>query len=149
MNVSAITTKDYENIANCKLCENKANSKPNKANLQNARMNLNFYSTKDYENKSNCSLAENKPNTKPIQTQTNPTCSELACPERSRRVEPISKAKLKPYKLELIMRIWCYKSTIALTFARNSLIILGTRCLLNLVSPILRYETAFIEKGDK
>jgi len=72
MNVSAITTKDYENIANCKLCENKANSKPNKANLQNARMNLNFYSTKDYENKSNCSLAENKPNTKPIQTQTNP-----------------------------------------------------------------------------
>jgi len=31
--------------------------------------------------------------TKPKQTQSNPTCSELACPELAEGVEPISKAK--------------------------------------------------------
>ena len=85
MNVNKVLTRDYENIANFKLGENKANTKPNKANFRKAKMNVNFYSTKDYENISNRSLAENKPNTNPIQTQSNPTCSEL--------VEPISKAK--------------------------------------------------------
>jgi len=60
-----------------KLSTNYDSIMQNKANLQNARMNLNFYSTKDYENKSNCSLAENKPNTKPIQTQTKPISPAL------------------------------------------------------------------------
>jgi len=32
MNVTSLITVDYENIANCKLCENKPNSKPIKAN---------------------------------------------------------------------------------------------------------------------
>jgi hypothetical protein len=48
-------------------------------------MNVNKVLTRDYENKSNWALFENKANTKPIQTQTKPTCSELACPDRSRR----------------------------------------------------------------
>ena len=78
MNVTKVLTRDYGNISNCKLCENKANTKPNKANLPDDQMNVNFYSTKDYENKSNYSLAENKPNTKPIQTQTKPI-SDYPC----------------------------------------------------------------------
>ena len=32
MNVTKVLTRDYGNISNCKLCENKANTKPNKAN---------------------------------------------------------------------------------------------------------------------
>jgi len=72
MNVTKVLTNEYENIANCKLGENKPNTKPNKANLPDDQMNVNNVNkvlTKDYENISNCTLAENKANTKPIQTQ--------------------------------------------------------------------------------
>ena len=72
MNVNVLYTKDYENISNCKLCENKANSKPNKANLPDDQMNVSSFLTKEYENISNCKLCENKANTKPKQTQSNP-----------------------------------------------------------------------------
>ena len=60
-------------------------------------MKLNFYSTRDYEN-------QGRLRTQGKQTQSNPTCSELACPEGTRRVEPvegvepISKAKKSPLK---------------------------------------------------
>jgi len=81
MNVNKVLTKHYENIANFKLCENKANSKPNKANFRKAAMFVTTFLTKDYENISNCSLAENKPNTNPIQTQTKPTCRGVASGE--------------------------------------------------------------------
>ncbi|HUS74082.1 MAG TPA: hypothetical protein VMY06_13565 [Sedimentisphaerales bacterium] len=77
MNVNKVLTRDYENTSNCKLCENKANTKPNKANLPDDQMNVNKVLTKDYENKSNCSLAENKPNTKPIQSQYKPKQSQF------------------------------------------------------------------------
>ena len=40
MNVNKVITKDYENIANCKLCENKANTKPNKANTNPNKANF-------------------------------------------------------------------------------------------------------------
>jgi len=50
MNANSIITVDYENIANCKLCENKPNTNPIKPNFRKAKMKLNFYSTKDYEN---------------------------------------------------------------------------------------------------
>jgi len=79
MNVNKVLTRDYENIANFKLCENKANSKPIKANLPNAQMNVNKALTKDYENKSNWALFENKPNSKPIQTQTKPISKAKKC----------------------------------------------------------------------
>ena len=72
MNVNKVLTKDYGNISNCKLCENKANTKPIKANLLNAQMNINKILTKDYENKRLGRLRENKANTNPIQTQTKP-----------------------------------------------------------------------------
>ena len=66
MNVNKVLTKDYENMSNWAICENKPNTNPNKANLLKAKMNVNFYSTKDYENISNWTLFENKPNTNPI-----------------------------------------------------------------------------------
>ncbi len=50
-------------------------------------MNIKSFHIVDYENISNWKLGENKANTKLIQTQTNPTCSEL--------VEPISNVTLK------------------------------------------------------
>ena len=64
MNVNTAITKDYENIANWTLGENKPNSKPIKANQ-----------------------TQNKPKTKPKQTQTNPIskgipillCGALSC----------------------------------------------------------------------
>ena len=69
LNVNKVLTRDYENIANCSLGENKANSKPNKANLPDDQMNVNNVNkvlTKDYENTSNWALDQNKPNTNPI-----------------------------------------------------------------------------------
>jgi len=79
MNVNKVLTKDYGNISNCKLCENKANTKPikansnpNKANFTDAQMNVNKVLTKDYENEQLRRRGENKANTNPIQTQTKP-----------------------------------------------------------------------------
>jgi hypothetical protein len=88
----------------------------NKANLLNTQMNVNKVLTKGYENKRLRRASKTNPikaKTNPIQTQfipteggpkpkqsqSNPTCpersrrvcSELACPERGRGVEPISK----------------------------------------------------------
>jgi len=72
MNVNKVLTRNYEKKTLSGSGKNKANSKPNKANLRKAKMNVSFYSTKDYENISNCSLFENKANSNPIQTQTKP-----------------------------------------------------------------------------
>jgi len=93
MNVTSFITKDYENKSNWKLGENKANTKPIypyrrgiKANTnpisEKPKMKLNSYSTKDYEN-------EPRLRTPAKQTQSNPTCSELACTELGRSVERI------------------------------------------------------------
>jgi len=54
MNVTSSITVDYENIANCKLCENKPNSKPIKANTKPIKANKMPKQT------------QYKPNTKPI-----------------------------------------------------------------------------------
>ena len=58
----------------------------NKPNFRNAQMNVNTVITKDYEDFRLRRRLENKPNSNPIQnqskpkqTQSNPTCSELAC----------------------------------------------------------------------
>ncbi|GAF91873.1 unnamed protein product, partial [marine sediment metagenome] len=47
-----------------------------------AKMNVSSVKTKDYEKNDIFSVPQNKANSKPIQSQSNPTCSEL--------VEPIS-----------------------------------------------------------
>ncbi|MFB0524765.1 MAG: hypothetical protein ACETVZ_04450, partial [Phycisphaerae bacterium] len=66
MNVTVFYTKDYENNSNCKLCENKANTKPIKANLLNAQMNVNKVLTKDYENEPRCPAPGKQTQSKPI-----------------------------------------------------------------------------------
>ncbi len=66
MNVSSVKTKEYENISNWTLGENKPKTNPIKANLLNAQMNVNKVLTKDYENISNWTLGENETKTNPI-----------------------------------------------------------------------------------
>ena len=72
MNVSIFSKMDYENKSNWTLDENKPNSKPNKANLKRAKMNVNSLITKDYRKNDAFAVPENKPNSNPIQTQTKP-----------------------------------------------------------------------------
>jgi len=57
----------------------------NKPNFREAQMNVTSVKTMNYEQ-----ITMNNANKK--QTQSNPTCSELACGEQGRTVEPISKA---------------------------------------------------------
>ncbi len=66
MNVKSFLAVDYENISNWTLGENKANTKPIKANFRKAAMFLNFYSTKDYERNDIFAVPENKANSNPI-----------------------------------------------------------------------------------
>ena len=65
MNVTSFYTVDYQNIANCKLGENKPNTNPIKPNFRKAQMNLSSVIRKDYENELLRRLSENKPNTNP------------------------------------------------------------------------------------
>jgi hypothetical protein len=46
-----------------------------------------------YKNETLGQRGKKEPKTNPIKANTKPTCSELACPELSRKVEPISGAK--------------------------------------------------------
>jgi hypothetical protein len=81
----------------------------NKPNFRKSQMNVTDLLTRDYEKKGTWSSGKNKPNFHPKnqlppqkQTQpvlsfvevSNPTCSELACTERSRRVEPVEVSNL-------------------------------------------------------
>ncbi|MGB2806545.1 MAG: hypothetical protein WBC22_02305 [Sedimentisphaerales bacterium] len=81
LNVNKVLTGDYEKRTLSERGEKQSQTKPIKANLQNTQMNVTVSYTTNYEN--NAISGPGKTN--PIQTQTNPTCSEL--------VEPISKAK--------------------------------------------------------
>jgi len=65
MNVSTILTREYENIANWKLGENKPNTNPIKPNFLRDKTNANLFVEKDYENKPRFRVPTK-------QTQTNP-----------------------------------------------------------------------------
>jgi len=84
MNVSPYNTKDYENIANWTLGQNKPNSKPIQTQsnpilsaVGGLQMSVNIYCTEDYENKWLRRVRKNKPNTNPIQTQSKPVLSAV------------------------------------------------------------------------
>ena len=62
MNVSIFIKMDYEHKSNWTLGQNKANSNPNKPNLQKAKMNVNLTLTKDYRKNDDFSVLINKPN---------------------------------------------------------------------------------------
>ena len=107
MNVTDLLTRNYDQMDTWSIGKNEPKTNPNEPKFKKAKMNVNKVSTKEYEKKLNWALYENEPNSNPIsakkmpkqiqyKTITNPTCSELscpACPERSRRVDSVSKAK--------------------------------------------------------
>jgi len=66
MNVKSYNTKDYENIANWTIGENKPNSNPIKPNFRKAQMNVNLTLTKDYRKKDDFAVQKNKAKTNPI-----------------------------------------------------------------------------------
>ena len=89
MNLTSVKTMNYEQIT-----MNNPNEKQtqNKANLLAALINVSSAKTTNYEQ-----ITMNNANEK--QTQTNPTCSELACPERSRRGRIYFNTKIAGLKL--------------------------------------------------
>jgi len=62
MNVNPYITKEYENISDWTLGQNKPNSNPNKPNFKKAQMNVNLTLTKDYRKKDDFVVRINKPN---------------------------------------------------------------------------------------
>jgi hypothetical protein len=81
----------------------------NKANLLDTQMNVSSCFTINYEQK--VMNYENKNKAK--QTQPNPTCSELACTERGRSVEPIANQpphfSKKPSKTPIFLKNYLKK----------------------------------------
>ncbi len=62
MNVNFYSTKDYKNLSDWTIGENKPNSNPIKPNFQKAKMNVNSFITKDYRKKDDFVVRINKPN---------------------------------------------------------------------------------------
>ena len=66
----------YSLLSSLYICRESSTNSPlfmqNKANLLDARMNVNYYITKTYENNLCSGLLENKPNSKPIKAKTKP-----------------------------------------------------------------------------
>jgi len=62
MNLNIYNTRNYKNIANWTLGQNKPNSNPNKPNFQKAKMNVKLTLTKDYRKKDAFTVRINKPN---------------------------------------------------------------------------------------
>jgi len=107
----------------------------NKPNLPNAQINVSTAITKEYKSVRLCRSAENKPNSNPIQTQfkanskpiqsqfkanqtqSNPTCSELARTEQGRSVEPISNQHRKAIPQFLLLPFYFLLASI---FPQNS-----------------------------
>jgi len=86
MNVTNLLTVNYEKKTLGERRKNKANTKPiqsqTKPISEKPKTNVTYLLIKSYEQLTmNNELIKTNPN-KP---KTNPTCSELACPERSRR----------------------------------------------------------------
>jgi len=88
MNLSGYKIKDCENKSPLWATGKQTQSKPiqsqYKPNSRKAQMVVSLVKTRNYNNEQRTMYYSK-------QTQSNPTCSELACPERGRRVEPISK----------------------------------------------------------
>ncbi|MFH1882784.1 MAG: hypothetical protein ABIL62_08760, partial [Planctomycetota bacterium] len=66
MNANVFITKEYENISDWTLGQNKPNSNPIKPNFRKAKMNVNSLITKDYRKNDAFVVRKNKPNSNPI-----------------------------------------------------------------------------------
>jgi hypothetical protein len=69
MEINACVKREYENISNWTLGENKPNSNPIKANWRKAKMNVNSLITKDYRKKDDFAVRKNKAKTNPISSK--------------------------------------------------------------------------------
>ena len=74
MNVNLYNKRDYENIANWTLGENKPNSNPIKPNFKRAKMNINLYVIEDYRKKDDFIVRINKPNFQNAQNEHKRIC---------------------------------------------------------------------------
>ena len=87
----------------------------NKANILNAQMNISFSLTKYYEKQRLCSRSEKQTQSNPIYSEpVESTCSELACTEQGRSVEPIANQPphfLKKLSKTPIFLIFCLSSS--------------------------------------
>jgi len=83
MNVTSFYTVDYQNIANCKLGENKPNTNPIKPNFRNDKMNTTIFLTRDYENKPRLRTPGKQTQSNPISKQNSEfrLLSSAACPQ--------------------------------------------------------------------
>jgi len=66
MNVNPYITRNYENISNWTLGENKPNSNPIKPNLPESKIDAKSVFTKDYRKKDAFAVRKNKPNSNPV-----------------------------------------------------------------------------------
>ncbi|MBW8039507.1 MAG: hypothetical protein FVQ85_05860 [Planctomycetes bacterium] len=89
MNVTKVSTTDYVNKTLGQHGKNEPKTNPIKANLINARMNVNKELTKDYEKMSNWAICENEPNQSQSeilnpksQIYSHPTANKLHTPRR-------------------------------------------------------------------
>jgi len=96
MNVIPYITKDYENISDWTIGQNKPNSNPNKPNFRKAKMNVNSFITKDYRKKEDFKVRKNKPNSNPISEKAKMNVSlyviedyENEPPSGSKKTNPI------------------------------------------------------------
>ena len=62
MNVSSFSQKDYVNISDWTLGENKPNTNPNKPNCRKSKIDAKCVFTKDYRKKDDFVVRINKPN---------------------------------------------------------------------------------------
>ncbi|HUU15847.1 MAG TPA: hypothetical protein VMW72_01750 [Sedimentisphaerales bacterium] len=95
MNVNPYNTKDYENISDWTLGENKPNSNPIKPNLRKAKMNVNSLITKDYRKNDVFVVRINKPNFRNGQNERKVTYNKGLQKKRCFR-SPKNKAKTNP-----------------------------------------------------
>ncbi len=72
MNLNNVLTRNYVKWTLGERKKNEPKTKPNKAKLKKAKMNLTLYLTRAYENKPRFQTIESKPKAKPIQSQANP-----------------------------------------------------------------------------
>ncbi len=79
MFVKSYITKDYENISNWTLGQNKPNSNPIKTNFRKAQMNVNLTLTKDYRKKDDFAVRKNKPNSNPNKANLRKNECKLLC----------------------------------------------------------------------
>jgi len=133
MNANSCATKNYENISDWTLGENKPNSKPIKPNFRKAQMNVNLTLTKGYRKKDDFALRINKPNSNPISKMAKMNVNLYVIedyknepPSGSKKTNP-NKPKQTQFPLPL-SSAFCLLSSVLYVFSVASLLFLIMDC---------------------